>query len=254
MRVGARFYLLVFASLFIGAQVGAQTVPEPSIGTLWRDLQFGQSLQAVSAQLAQYSEVANVKPKPGKKGKPSSLKIGMNKGGIPIYDSAFSLQTTFGADERLREVTLVSGSECANEATGKFDKISDALASKYGDELTERGALDPLMVSSALSESYGSQRAETITYGYANDSVAVAFVLAFSKTRPPEYVGGGSLARALSGIAKGIYDSQRQKCRNSGDETVVYAIKYLSRADFDARAAKLDEERDADDEEADKSL
>lgn len=254
MLVSARLSSLFFTTFLFSAAVEAQTTPEQPAVALWRDLRAGQSLQAVLAQLAQYPEVESVRSKPGKKGKPSSLKVSMRKGAIPIYGSAFSLQTTFGANERLREVTLVSGSECANEATDKFDRVSEALAGKYGKEVTGRRPLDRLMVSSALSESYGTQRIETVTYGYASDSVAVAFVLAFNKTRPPEYVGGGSVARALYGVAQGIYESQRRKCRDSGDETVVYAIRYLSRADFDARAAELDRERDADDDEADKSL
>lgn len=207
----------------------------------------------MSKLLSSYGEVKAVKPR-SKKGKPPSLKISMRDGGIPIYGSSFSVKTDFDMSGGLAEVTLVSESECANDAIGKYEKIAFALSEKYGAELTGNRPLDEIEVSSALLKSYQSEQNEVVTYGFANEDVAVALVIAFHKTRPPPYVGGGGFAQGLYAIASSLYEAEKEKCGNTGDERVSYAIKYLSRAEFDARVDELESQRDAEDNQAHENL
>lgn len=232
--------------------VGPSAVADSPI--LWRDLQAGATVDQVSTRLSAYPEVKSVKPKAAKKGRSPSLKVGMKDGGIPVYGSSFSLRPSFGASGNLVDVTLVSESECANDAPEKVARMVETLSAKYGPELTGADPLGAAQMSSALYRAYVSERTDTITYGFANESVAVALVIGFSKAKPPVYAGGGSVARALYGLAHSLYEAQKQKCGNTGDETVTYGIRYLTREAFDKGLAELNRQRDAEDEEADDNL
>ena len=221
---------------------------------LWRDLRAGQSATDVLAAMSRYPEIRATSLKEGRKGKAPDIRVTMNKGGIPIYGSEFTIDPTFTASGALSDVVLLSDSECANQAVDKYQKIAAALEAKYGKEVTGNRPLNSLDTSIALSHSYESEHKEIMTYGFANKDVAVAFVLAFSQSRPPEYVGGGGIAGALYQVSKSLYEAQQHKCDNSGDKSVTYALKYLSRVDFDTMVAASLKSRAVDDRQADDNL
>jgi hypothetical protein len=248
--VGLNRRFVVCAVLAIGATYPAGTriaaaaaiEQQPAeVSTLWRDLRASESMHSVAAKVAAYPEVQSVREKPGKGAKPPSLDIKMRKGGISVFGSSFAIRTEFNSLGQLTQVLLVSEAECASNSTDKGRRIAATLEEKYGSEVTQQRRLDDAAISSALLRAYQSEKTEPLTYGYANQAVAVAFVLAFTKSKRPSYVGGNAISRGLSELAISIWESQRKKCNNTGDEEVTYALAYLPRAEFDRQAAELDD-------------
>lgn len=220
---------------------------------LWKDLYFQQEVNDVAAVLATYPEVRSAKPVLGKSTKAPTIKIKLADSKFQVFGIGFEVKPEFSVNRQLQAITLLSGSECANQSIEKSKQIQDTLASKYGSELSGVATLDMYAVRTSLARSAQSNAISSKAYFYADTQIAVMLVFGFQSTpRPVMYYGG--LAGSLSQLSANLWETAQKECSGSGNERVAYAIKYMPRAAFDLEMQRAKEGMEKENNQANQNL
>ena len=250
----ASFAALTVAQPLLG-QVNATQIVETvdQKVALWKDLYFGQDVNEVASVLATYPEVRSAKPVLGKLPKPPTLKIKLADSKFQIFGIGFEVNPEFAGDRRLQSVTLLSGSECANQTVEKARQIQETLSSKYGNELSGTAPLDGYVIRTALAQSAQSTAVSSRAFFYADSQIAVMLVYGFNAApRPAAFYGG--LAGSLSQLSVSLWETAQKACQGTGNERVAYAIKYMPRAAFDIEMQRAKESIDKENNQASHNL
>lgn len=204
---------------------------------LWRELQFGDTPEAVATKLESHPDIKKAKAKTGRN---TSVSITYRNDGVEILGLRFKLILDFDG-AALQQVSMGTDKQCTNDTNQVFSDMLRALLKKYPDYLGPTGEPIPSQLQQAANKGT-DENPEIVGRFLTNGKVVVIYNQIFtSEVPPPSGYTSNSAVNALNQLLWNQYHARRRECDGTGNARVRHILTYMPKRNFDKLMSDLNQ-------------
>ena len=228
-------------ALLWGAAVSANEEKATSL-TLWQGLIAGMTPEEALPIVQQIPGVKRAKLLKERKSNPERrIDIDLAPEKIAIAGLPFELGLRFEAG-RLDQVVLAARKQCSSGAAHVAEQLAAGLRSKYA-AVPSAPQISDFNFPQAERASRASGAASGLATALGSDNVAVVLTFLVKVEAPRPYPARYSkLGHSLWALANTQYEHRKAECKGTGDRRMDAILIYMTRAAFDAAAARSEAE------------
>lgn len=228
-------YSFPIALALMPLSIGVPANAEDHQLLLWRELQLGDTPEAVASKLEKHPDIKNAKAKTGRN---ASVSITYRNGGVEIFGLRFKLVLDFEGGN-LKQVSMGTDKQCTNDSSEVFSNMLRALLEKYPNYIGPTGTPMPIELQQALHKGT-DENPEMVGRFLTDGKIVVIYNQSFtSESPPPRGYTSNAAVNALSQLLWNQYRAREGECDGTGNARVRHILTYMPKENFEKMMREL---------------